>query len=203
MPIDVDPSQRLAEIAAATVAVARARGTRAVTVRSVADELGRSTAFITHFVSTRAQLMVNALEHGQAHWEKDREARLRGLNGRERLVALARWMCSTFEGDAVLRSLWIEVIADVRADNRAAYDVVRATTESTYGEFISAANESDLHDARSIADALYLFGRGYHVKSIEDPADWTDERVNRSLDVIIGALLFNGERRVVQPGASA
>lgn len=195
MPIEVDASERLAEIAMATVAVARERGTRGVTVRSVADQLGRSTAFITHFVASRTQLMVNALEHAQVHWEQDRAAHLRGLSGWERLVALARWMCSTADGDAVLRSLWIEVIADVRGDNRAAYDIVRATTASTYGEFLSCATEVSRHEAREIADILYLFGRGFHVKSIEDPLGWTTERVNRSLEVLLSALLSGTPRR--------
>jgi len=189
MPIEVDASERLAEIARATVAVARKRGTRAVTVRAVAEELGRSTAFITYFVPSRARLMVNALEHAQVHWQRERADHLGEQTGVARLVALARWMCTTSAEDTVLRSLWIEVIADIRGDNREAYNVVRATTDSTYDEFLRSAQQTIHSDATAVADILYLYGRGFHVKSVEDPQDWTADRVNRSLDTLVRALL--------------
>ena len=189
MPIEVDAAERYAEIAQATVTVARERGTRAVTVRSVAEQLGRSTAFITHFVPSRARLMVNALEHAQVYWEHERADELRGLTGIERLLAVSRWMCTTSDADTVLRSLWIEVIADIRGANREAYNVVRATTDSTYDEFLRSAHGVDREDAGAIADILYLYGRGFHVKSVEDPDDWNAERANRSLDLLLRRLL--------------
>jgi hypothetical protein len=143
-------------------------------------------------VPSRARLMVNALEHAQVYWQHERATHLEGLSGTERLVALARWMCTTSEADTVLRSLWIEVIADVRGDNREAYDVVRATTDSTNGEFLQTSRQAHQLDAAAIADILYLYGRGFHVKSVEDPEAWDAERVNRSLDVLIAALLIDG-----------
>ncbi|MDH6195266.1 AcrR family transcriptional regulator [Mycobacterium frederiksbergense] len=189
MPVEVDESARLAEIARATVAVARERGTRGITVRAVADQLGRSTAFITYFVPSRAQLIVNALAHAQVNWERDRADHLGDMSGVGRLVALARWMCSSSAEDDVLRCLWIEAIADVRSDNRAAYNILRATTDLTYDEFLRSAEDVDRTEATEIADILYLYGRGYHVKSVEDPESWTDQRVNRALEVLIRALL--------------
>ncbi|GLU88341.1 MULTISPECIES: TetR/AcrR family transcriptional regulator [Agromyces] len=189
MPIEVDESERLAEIADATVAVANERGTRAVTLRAVAERLGRSTAFITNFVPSRAHLMVNALEHAQSHWRTERASLLRDATGIERLVAVARWMCSTTPEDNVLRSLWVEVIGDVRGDTRRAYDVVREVTDATYQEFVSSAEATDLEHPEYIADILYLYCRGFHVKTVEDPEAWTDERVNASLEVLLRALL--------------
>ncbi len=195
MPIEVDETERLTEIASATVAVARERGTRSVTIRAVAEHLGRSTAFITNFMPSRADLMVNALEHAQERWSTDRAASLKGVTGRERLAALSRWMCSSSDSDMVLRSLWIEVIADVRRETQPAYDVLRAVTDSTYEEFRRSAEEADLADAEQIAEILYLYCRGYHTKAVEDPARWNDERVNRALDVLLPSLL-DGARRL-------
>ncbi|HJG47134.1 TetR family transcriptional regulator, partial [Corynebacterium variabile] len=63
MPREVDTSARLQRIADATLAVAREQGTRAVTLRAVAKELGGSTTLVTNYLKTRADLILNALDH--------------------------------------------------------------------------------------------------------------------------------------------
>ena len=47
MPREVDADQRLADIAAATLHVARDTGAQSVTIRSVARQLGGSTTLVT------------------------------------------------------------------------------------------------------------------------------------------------------------
>lgn len=200
MPIEVDTGERLADIARATIDVAHERGTQAVTLRAVAERLGRSTAYITNFVPSRAHLMANALEHARARWDEERAAHLGDLVGVERLAELARWMCSTSPEEQVLRSLWIEVIADVHGANRRAYEVVRSVTDATYEKFLAEAGDVrrrdgsddpvDREEAARIADILYLYCRGSEVKSIEDPDAWTDDRMQRSLEVLLAALVF-------------
>ncbi|MCD5348168.1 TetR family transcriptional regulator [Agromyces sp. H3Y2-19a] len=198
MPIEVDHDERLADIARATVEIARERGTRAVTLRAVAERLGRSTAFITNYVPSRAHLMANALEQARGQWDEERAAHLGDLVGVERLAALARWMCTSSPEENVLRSLWIEVIADVRGANRRAYEVVRGVTDATYGKFLAGAEHIaqggepvDHDEAAHIADILYLYCRGYEVKAIEDPGAWTDERVQASLEVLLATLVLD------------
>ena len=197
MPIEVDTAERLADIARATIDVAQERGTQAVTLRAVAERLGRSTAYITNFVPSRAHLMANALEHARARWDEDRAAHLGERVGVERLAELARWMCTSSPEEQVLRSLWIEVIADVHGANRRAYEVVRSVTDATYEKFVDAAGHVerdgasvDLDEATRIADILYLYCRGSEVKSIEDPDAWTDDRMLRSLEVLLDSLVF-------------
>ena len=200
MPIEVDPGERLADIARATIEVAQERGTQAVTLRAVAERLGRSTAYITNFVPSRAHLMANALEHARARWDEDRAAHLGDLVGVERLAELARWMCGTSAEEQVLRSLWVEVIADVHGANRRAYEVVRSVTDATYEKFLAGAGEVrcgdgsggqvDRDEAARIADILYLYCRGSEVKSIEDPDAWTDDRMQRSLEMLLDTLVF-------------
>ena len=197
MPIEVDTAERLADIARATIDVAQERGTQAVTLRAVAERLGRSTAYITNFVPSRAHLMANALEHARARWDEDRAAHLGERVGVERLAELARWMCTSSPEEQVLRSLWIEVIADVHGANRRAYEVVRSVTDATYEKFVDGAGHVerdgasvDLDEATRIADILYLYCRGSEVKSIEDPDAWTDDRMLRSLELLLDALVF-------------
>jgi AcrR family transcriptional regulator len=190
MPIEVDQGERLADIARATIEVAQQRGTQAVTLRAVAERLGRSTAYITNFLPSRAHLMANALEHARARWDDERAAHLGDLVGVERLAELARWMCSTSPEEQVLRSLWVEVIADVHDENRRAYEVVRSVTDATYEKFLAGAGEVDRAEAARIADILYLYCRGSEVKSIEDPGAWTDDRMQRSLELLLETLVF-------------
>ncbi|WP_430647398.1 TetR family transcriptional regulator [Agromyces sp. GXS1127] len=199
MPAEVDTAERLADIARATVAVAQERGTHAVTLRAVAERLGRSTAFITHFVPSRAELMANALEHARAQWDAERRDELGGLLGVERLAALTRWMCTSSPDESVFRSLWIEVIADVRAGHDRAYELLRSVTDATYASFLDGARAADRDEAARIADILYLYCRGYEIKSVEDPDGWPDERVQHSLELLLRVLVF--DRR--QPRADA
>jgi AcrR family transcriptional regulator len=201
MPIEVDTGERLADIARATIEVAQERGTQAVTLRAVAERLGRSTAYITNFVPSRAHLMANALEHARARWDEDRAAHLGERVGVDRLAELAGWMCTSSPEEQVLRSLWIEVIADVHGANRRAYEVVRSVTDATYEKFFDGAGHVvrdgttvDRQEASRIADILYLYCRGSEVKSIEDPDAWTDDRMLRSLEVLLDALVFGVER---------
>ncbi|MUN07801.1 TetR family transcriptional regulator [Agromyces luteolus] len=191
LPAEVDTAERLAEIAHATVAVAQERGTHAVTLRAVAERLGRSTAFITHFVPSRAELMANALELARSRWDDERRDELGDLLGVERLAALTRWMCTSSPEESVFRSLWIEVIADVRAGHDRAYHLLRTVTDATYASFLDGARAADREEAARIADILYLYCRGYEVKSVEDPEGWPDERVQRSLELLLRVLVFD------------
>ncbi|GAA2036069.1 hypothetical protein GCM10009819_20770 [Agromyces tropicus] len=190
MPAEVDAAERLDDIARATVEVAQERGTHAVTLRAVAERLGRSTAFITYFVPSRAELMANALEHARARWDDERHDALGDLLGVERLAAQARWMCTTSPEETVFRSLWIEVIADVRAGHDRAYQLLRSVTDATYASFLDGARAADRDEAARIADILYLYCRGYEVKSVEDPEGWPDARVQRSLELLLETLVF-------------
>ncbi|GLW99349.1 hypothetical protein [Microtetraspora sp. NBRC 16547] len=203
MPVEVDQDQRLAEIARATIEVARERGPRGVTLRSVADRLGRSTAFITNYVPSRAQLMVNALERAQRNWSTERAEWLEGRSGLQRLAELARWMCTSSADDQTLRALWIEAIADVKGAARDAYEVVRSTTDSTYDEFLRSAEATAHERAKAIADILYLYCRGFHVKTVEDPQAWTGERVNHTLEYLLQVLLSSADAQVSTPPASS
>ncbi|WP_353826583.1 TetR/AcrR family transcriptional regulator [Agromyces sp. SYSU T0242] len=203
MPAEVDTAERLADLARATVEVARERGTHAVTLRAVAERLGRSTAFITHYVPSRAELMANALEHARTQWDAERREALGDLVGVERLAAQVRWMCTSSPEESVFRSLWIEVIADVRAGHDRAYELLRSVTDATYASFLDGARAVDRDEAARIADLLYLTCRGYEVKSVEDPEGWPDERVQRSVELLLDTLVFarSGAAAMSSPAA--
>ncbi len=185
MPHMVDEDERRREISEATLRITEQRGASAVTIRAVADELGRSTAFVTNYVPSRAQLMFNALDHARDLWVNERDEATRRTSGVSRLVELSRWMCQTGTHDTALRSLWIEVIAGSGEEMK----VVTDLTDDTCAEFHESASAAGLERAAEIADILYLYARGFHVKNVEDPANWNDVRVGRALEVLLTSLL--------------
>ncbi len=185
MPHAVDEEQRRQEIADATLKIAEMRGANAVTIREVANELGRSTAFVTNYVPSRAQLMFNALNNARDRWTAGRYEATEGRTGIARLVELSRWMCTTSEHDTALRNLWIEVLASTGPATK----VVTDLTDRTFDEFRRGADEAQLEHAAEVADILYLYARGFHVKNVEDPINWSDARVDRALTVLLTSLL--------------
>ncbi|MFK0170468.1 TetR/AcrR family transcriptional regulator [Streptomyces sp. NPDC090306] len=188
MPIEVDEAQRLDEIAAATIQVARERGMRAVTIRAVAEQLGGSTAVITNYVPSRAGLMVNALRHAEEEWNREVEEELRGLDGPERLSALARWMCTTRGDDEVLRRLLMETIsagpAAGREVERARSDTARAHLESLETVVAEAVPEFP----PEAADILHLLFRGFWLAALEDSEAWPAERGTRAALAVLELL---------------
>ena len=184
MPVMIDEQERRQEIAQATLEITEAQGAGAVTIRAVAEALGRSTAFVTNYVPSRAQLMFNALDYARGLWIDERSEATAGFAGIERLAELARWMCQTNEHDTALRSLWIEVLAGAGPEIKVVMDI----TDHTLHDFQASARESALRNAEQIADILYLYARGFHVKNVEDPSNWNDERVGRALAVLLESL---------------
>lgn len=126
-----------------------------------------------------------ALDYAREPWVGERTEATRGLTGVERLVELARWMCQTKEHDNALRSLWIEVVAGSGPEIKVVTDI----TDRTFTEFQQSARQAELRNAEEIADILYLYARGFHVKNVEDPDNWNDERINRALTVLLESLI--------------
>lgn len=188
MPHAVDETERRMEIAEATLRITEQRGANAVTIRAVAEELGRSTAFVTNYIPSRAQLMFNALDYARGLWVEERDRASAAGEGLDRLVDLARWMCGTNEHDTALRSLWIEVLAGAGSEIKVVMDI----TDRTYTAFQESAASANIAHATEIADILYLYARGFHVKNVEDPVSWNDDRVNRALTLLLERLLGTG-----------
>ncbi|MGW6055561.1 TetR/AcrR family transcriptional regulator [Streptomyces sp. NPDC055189] len=192
MPIEVDTAQRLDEIAAATVRVARERGVRAVTIRAVAEQLGGSTAMVTNYVPSRSDLMVNAMRHAEEEWGREVEGVLEGTRGPERLAAFARWMCTTADDDEVMRRLLMETVgAGSGAAAGREVDRVRALARAQRDELEEVTVAAGTPAPALAADILHLLFRGYWLSTLEDPEGWSDERGTRA--VLAAVDLLQGE----------
>ncbi len=89
MPKSVDPSERRAELVAASCEVIATEGLKGATLRRVAAEAGCTTGALTHYFSDRRSLLIDALRavHYQAGGRMAEAAR-RASSDLERLKAI-------------------------------------------------------------------------------------------------------------------
>jgi AcrR family transcriptional regulator len=188
VPIEVDVEQRLDALATATIAVAGRRGAAGVTIRRVAAELGGSTTLVTNYVGSRATLLLNAIGYMLRTWEADRVATLAGVDDAGRLLALARWSCSTEPEDLVFRHLLVELIASPDQPPEMAALVRDARDHRDGLEEAARAGGLAPADAAAAADVLFLVIRGFYYASIEDPEAWSSGRVLPLVERLVGLL---------------
>lgn len=176
MPIQVDVQQRRTAIAEATFRVAARKGLGAVTIRSVAAELGASTTVITNYLPTRTELLANAIDRLTDEWLAELDA-LSG--GDDPAAALANVMeaAVSWDGDELLRcQFWVAVLsepdrtADVQQQLIEAAESVRLVLEKL-------AEQCGHPDPAGAADQLFLFAQGAFVSIVEAPTRWTAERL--------------------------
>jgi AcrR family transcriptional regulator len=184
MPREVDSTQRLTDIAEATIAVARASGAHAVTIRSVARELGGSTTLVTNYLPSRAALVLNALDRGRDRWEAERSGELTATPPRDRLHALIDRALNSTGDDTVLRTLILEIVAHAGFEPEMAAALRRESTR--FLELLeTTAREAGYANPASVAEQTYLLFRGAYIASAEDPEFWTEQHLRR---VILGAV---------------
>ncbi|WP_062516381.1 TetR/AcrR family transcriptional regulator [Demequina gelatinilytica] len=186
MPRDVDPRQRLADIAAATIRVARSEGTHAVTIRSVARELGGSTTLVTNYLPSRAALILNALDQGRDRWQQELAETLADLEPSAHLRAVTDWALSSTTDDPVLRTLILEIVANAAIEPVMA-EALRHESTAFEAQLRTAAAASGFADPEAVADLAYLLIRGAYIASTEDPERWSDAHVREVIHSTIAA----------------
>ncbi|GAA1698511.1 hypothetical protein GCM10009792_18200 [Microcella alkalica] len=190
MPRPVDSDQRLADIADATVRVARENGAQAVTVRSVARALGGSTTLVTNYLPTRSALIMNALDRARDRWKTEREGAARNADSTP-LEAMLDAVLTSNADDPALRTLILEIVADATLDPQLR-DRMRRESEDFQVELADAATRSGHRNPQLVADILYLALRGSIIASAEDPALWGEARLRSILLEAVDALPHDG-----------
>lgn len=187
VPIDVDVRERLDQIARATLAVMRAGGSEAVTIRAVARALGGSTTLVTNYLPSRTALLRNAVRYAYDSWEADLDGALADVPAPARLGAIVEWSCGTEPDDEILRQLFIELVGRSGSDHEVA-DMMAQDSAGQHESLVEAAGQAGAPDPAFAADVLHLLLRGFYLASLETPDAWTSERV-RPLAARLVALL--------------
>ena len=188
MPIQVDVDRRRREIAEATFAVAARDGLAAVTLRSVAAELGASTTAITNYLPTRTDLLVNAVDELGQEWIDELSEILEQHAGPDALRRMMR-AAITWDRDELLRcTFWVALLTARGRDE----DVDRhlAETAEAARQVIESAVAGCGHPSPGTgADMLFLFAQGVFVSIVESPTAWPAERVVAAADLAVDAVL--------------
>jgi len=184
MPREVDADQRLADIAAATIRVARSAGSHAVTIRSVARELGGSTTLVTNYLPSRAALILNALDHGRDRWQAALDESLARAATADRFAAVIEWSLTTGPDEPVLRALILEIVANADREPDLRLSLQRETT-AFQRLLLDEARNAAYADPEHVAGLAYLLVRGSYFAGMEDPARWDESELR---EVIQAAL---------------
>jgi AcrR family transcriptional regulator len=201
MPREVAADQRLADIAAATIRVARSAGSHAVTIRSVARELGGSTTLVTNYLPSRAGLILNVLDHGRDRWQAALDEALAAAAPEDRFTAVIEWSLTTGPDEPVLRALILEIVAN--ADRE---PTLRAALHRETGQFqrllLEEARTAGFADAEHVAGLAYLLVRGSYVASAEDPARWDEPQLRQVIHATLAAQPRTAHSAAAQPRTS-
>lgn len=187
MPREIDTDRRLADIADATLQVARETGAQSVTIRSVAGRLGGSTTLVTNYLPTRAALIMNALDRGRDRWLEERDAAVAAHPAAERLTTLMEWSLSSTAEDAALRTLIFEIATnpDIEPELRAALQ--RESAE--FREYVErTAADAGFADPAHVAELLYVVVRGCYLSMMEDDRHWSQARIIALVNAVISSL---------------
>jgi len=188
VPIQVDSTERRAAIAEATVRVAAREGLQAVTIRSVAAELGASTTVITNYLPTRTALLVNALQQIESTWLEELQAEVTGGRAQDALRRAMR-VAVDWDADELLRfQFWIAVLAVTNRDAEVDRHLVDST--AAMRELFSELVDRCGHPQATIAaDMLVLVAQGAFVSIVETPQEWSRERLMETADAAVDAVL--------------
>ena len=166
MPRDVDLPERLEAVASATIAVARTQGAHAVTIRSVARELGGSTTLVTNYLPSRAALILNALDQGRDRWRAELDDVLASVDDADRLSAVVEWSLTSTNDMA---------------------EALRRESASFQAILRTAAAESGFADPAGTADVAYLLVRGAYIAATESPEYWNETQLRSVIQAALAA----------------
>lgn len=187
MPRDINVEARLNDIAEATIRVARASGSGAVTIRAVARELGGSTTLVTNYLSSRAALILNVLDRASTRWQHEFEQRSTSLDPMARFEALVTLQSDSDDDEPVLRGLILEIVANAEAEPLLRESLLREST-SYRAALLNAAHEAGFEDAELAADLGYLLLRGAYFANAEDSGRWSASRTRDVASATLRAL---------------
>lgn len=139
MPRYVDHADRRREIVRATVRVLAHKGLSALTVRSVADELGGSVALVTHYYRTRDEMINDLAVQMAARWRTAvTELDAGGRSPEERLHALLVWALPKSEDQMLMEKARLQLLAarDEFPDVRSVFGSWDTSMRSLFREHI-------------------------------------------------------------------
>lgn len=172
MPQPVDTALRRSQVCDVVARIAAEQGFDAVTVRSVAASLGTSTTVVTHYFSSRSDLVRATIRREFGRFEQDLTAATAaqaGMDAVEEVVGYA-----TIGAPAASRRFWQATVAGAHRDPalRAELDEFNAHWDARLDGLLEPL-ALDVRARERITDTISILVSGLVSLSFEQP-DWPD-----------------------------
>lgn len=184
MPRYVDAQERLVDIATATIKVARESGSQAVTIRAVADALDGSTKLVTNYLSTRAELLANALNLAVVRWEAELETELENVPERDQFHAMIHWLVSFQPEDQILHAFTMEIAANGNLETELT-DSLRRESLKFREALRDVADAAGFESPDMTAEIVYLLVRGAYFSNLEDGVFWHSGHLEKVIFTVL------------------
>ncbi len=192
MPKYVDHAERRREITDAAVRILARGGASALTLRSLADELGGSITLITHFFANRDDLFDGIVDDLIATYRAELEELESGASPEERLHILLQWMLPLDEESTSREAGRIALVphASESESIQRFFDVMEDTMRRLFAEHIAELGLGI--DAELGAAYLRAVINGIVLSRVEHPGLWPEERQQAVLDIALNGLTALG-----------
>lgn len=185
MPRSVDHDGRRTEIARAANRLIAKSGSRGLTLRALADELGGSITMITHFLPNRRAI----LDAATKQLIEDSSAALADLDAldlspTERLRRFLAWLLPTTEHALALERSRVLMTAEPDSQFvREFYDTWEATIRPLIERYIAPLVPPA--ELWFYTDLLRVIQNGVVLSAVEHPDYWTSEKQYAFIDALI------------------
>lgn len=192
MPRHVEREERLNQIAAAALAVARRDGVTAVTFRRVAAEMSAaSTTVVTHYVENRAALIQLMLAHLFGSAESLVDPVLGAMSPEDGLLLIAEAVLPVSDESRLLASIALDAAREFGTDAEVG-DELESWGGWLQERIVSLVEQiAPGEDSRERADALLAALAGFTLYGLVDRADWPPERQRAALRQLLAGLHLN------------
>jgi AcrR family transcriptional regulator len=195
MPRAVDAEDRRREIAHAAIKLIAAKGFGGLTLRAVAAELDGSLTLVTHYYSSRAELLHDMADQLISEWDDDRRALEEGVDDPwERLSMFLEWlMPMDAEGELEERSRII-----LAAETRIQHPDIQVTLNTWDRAMRQALQQrvaaviDDPDEVAALTETLRVFTNGIVLSVVEHPDEWPGKRQRAALDRLLIGLNLRG-----------
>ena len=175
-PRQIDPVQRRTDITSAAIRILARGGASALTLRSLAKELGGSITLVTHFFSTREDIFTALIDDVASGYEEELAQLEDGADAESRLRILLEWLVPLSDEDVAQEAGRIALIS--QRGSHAGIDHFFEVMESRVRKLLEdrLAPLLPAKEVGGAVDYLRATTNGVVLSSVEHPEVWTRER---------------------------
>jgi AcrR family transcriptional regulator len=188
MPRYVDHDDRRSQIIEATLEVLAKEGPSGLNFRAVAGRMGGSSTIVTHYFSTKQEL-IDALVENLASWPAEVDELEVGVGDpRERLRLFLEWLLPCDERGLLEETARINLIGE--RDTRVRTEHLFAAWDRNVRNLLTRHVEElvPAERVRTVVDVLRSATNGITLSTVEHPDEWPCDRQFAVLDEVLAAL---------------